>query len=43
MELEVERLHKKLGSLYTLIEKLDKENKELKKENRELKKQLKKK
>lgn len=32
MEFEVERLHKKIGSLYTLIEKLIKENKELKKQ-----------
>ncbi len=40
MEVEVEKLHKKIGSLYTLIEKMEKENSKLKKENRELKKQL---
>ena len=38
--MEIERLHKKIGDLYTLIEKMDKENSKLKKENRELKKQL---
>ncbi len=40
MENEVEKLHKKIGSLYILIDKLIKEKTGLIKENRELKKQL---
>lgn len=32
MEVEVEKLHKKIGSLYILIDKLIKENRKLKKQ-----------